>query len=103
MKTIIKALSETKYNPRPKWWGFVKDDLRFLCRYNHIMCIFVNGVPIYVYEETKTDKIGVKFAINYIKNEFNQVRDGRNPADSRRNYLRESYVRGTRGHDIKSI
>lgn len=73
MKCIEKALTEKKYKPRPKWWGFVKDEYRFLCRYSHLMCIFKDGKPIYIYQETKTDKIGVKYAIEYMKKNINET------------------------------
>ena len=67
MKNIIKAMNETEFKPRPKWWGFVKDDKRYLCRYNHILGIFniiTKKIEYYDYE-TITDKRGVEFAIKY--------------------------------------
>jgi len=66
MKTIISALNQNEFKPRKKWWGFVKENKRFLCRYQHIMVIFENNKPVYVYQETKTDKAGVAFAIKYL-------------------------------------
>lgn len=69
MKTIIKALEQRDFKPRKKWWGFVKENKRFLCRYQHIMVIFENNTPVYVYQETKTDKAGVSFAIKYMNYE----------------------------------
>ena len=69
MKVIIKALNETEYKPRKKWWGFVRNGLRYLCRYNHIMCIFEGKKLVYKFYETKTDKVGVEFAIKHINND----------------------------------
>ena len=68
MKNIIKALQETEYKPRAKWWGFVKDDKRYLCRYNHIFFVCDKDNILYSNYETITDKRGVEFAIKY----FNQ-------------------------------
>jgi hypothetical protein len=68
MKNIIKALQETEYKPRAKWWGFVKDDKRYLCRYNHIFFVCDKDNIFYYNYETITDKRGVEFAIKY----FNQ-------------------------------
>jgi hypothetical protein len=65
MKNIIKALQETEYKPRAKWWGFVKDDKRYLCRYNHIFFVCDNNNILYSNYETITDKRGVEFAIKY--------------------------------------
>ena len=67
MKCIIKALQETEYKPRPKWWGFVRDSKRYLCRYNHVMCVFKGKELLYSFSETRTDKAGVQFAINYMQ------------------------------------
>lgn len=103
MKCIIKALGETKYNPKTKWWGFEKDDFRYLCRYNHVMCIFdKEGTPLYKYEETKTDKAGLKYAIAYMKNknnsnEINKICDGRSSANTRRDNIIKSTIGRTRG------
>lgn len=66
MKVIVKALKETEFKPRKKWWGFVKDGRRFLCRYHHIMAIFENNQPVYTFHETRTDKAGVHFAVKYL-------------------------------------
>ena len=65
MKCIIKAMQETEFKPRAKWWGFVKENKRYLCRYNHIFCVFENEKVLYATYETKTDKIGVQFALKY--------------------------------------
>jgi hypothetical protein len=73
MKNITKALQETEYKPKAKWWGFVKDGKRYLCRYNHVffVCdeneILYVGIPsIYTNDnEYRTDKVGVEFAIKY--------------------------------------
>jgi hypothetical protein len=65
MKNIIKALQETEYKPRAKWWGFVKDDKRYLCRYNHIFFVCDKNDILYSNYETITDKRGVEFAIKY--------------------------------------
>lgn len=60
-------MNETEYRPRAKWWGFVKDNRRFLCRYSHIFAIFdlIKKEVIYSDYETITDKRGVLFAIKY--------------------------------------
>ena len=65
MKNITKALQETEYKPRAKWWGFVKDGKRYLCRYNHIFFVCDKNEILYVDYETRTDKVGVEFAIKY--------------------------------------
>lgn len=75
-KIIIKALQQSVFKPKKKWWGFKKDGLQYLCRYNHIMCVFDKSKPIYLYQETKTDKIGISFAIKYMYNEYSKVYDG---------------------------
>lgn len=67
MKCIIKAMNETKYKPRARWWGYVDNGVRYLCRYHHVLCIFKDKNNINGYWETKTDKIGVLFAIDYYK------------------------------------
>lgn len=61
-------MTETEYKPRAKWWGFVKDGKRYLCRYNHCFAIFSKTKVLYSHYETITDKRGVEFAIKY----FNQ-------------------------------
>ena len=68
MKCIIKAMNETEYKPRPKWWGFVDEKgNRFLCRYNHVFAMFSQTEVIWYDYETKTDKAGVLFAIKYFE------------------------------------
>lgn len=71
MKNIIKALSETEYKPRAKWWGFVKDGKRYLCRYNHVFFVADKDNIHYAHWETVTDKRGVQFAIKY----YNENKD----------------------------
>jgi hypothetical protein len=66
MKCIIKAMNENS-KPKKKWWGFVKDNKRYLCRYQHIFAIFSKTEILYYNYETRTDKVGVMFAINYFK------------------------------------
>jgi hypothetical protein len=68
MKCIIKAMQETEYKPRKKWWGYVSNGRRYLCRYNHIFGVFTNTEIVYSNYETITDKRGVLFAINYFEN-----------------------------------
>jgi hypothetical protein len=70
MKCIIKAMQETEYKPRKKWWGYVSstNGCRYLCRYNHIFAVFSNNETLYHNYETVTDKRGVLFAINYFQN-----------------------------------
>lgn len=65
MKVIIKAMNETEFKPRAKWWGFVKDGKRYLCRYNHVFAIFSETEVLYYNYETRTDKAGVEFALKY--------------------------------------
>jgi hypothetical protein len=65
MKCIIKAMQETEFKPRAKWWGFVKDDTRYLCRYDHLFAIFSKDEVIYKSYQTITDKRGVEFAVKY--------------------------------------
>ena len=68
MKCIIKAMQETEFKPRAKWWGYVdKTGRRYLCRYNHVFAIFSQTEVIWHSYETKTDKAGVLFAIDYFK------------------------------------
>ena len=69
MKCIIKALAETEYLPRAKWWGFIKDGKRYLMRYRHTMVVWnEKRKVVYAFHETVTDKRGVEFAIKYFKN-----------------------------------
>jgi hypothetical protein len=65
LKCIVKAMNETEYNPRPKWWGYVKDGKRYLMRYNHNFAIFSDTEVEYSDYETVTDKKGVESAIKY--------------------------------------
>lgn len=65
MKVIIKAMNETEFKPRAKWWGFVKDGKRYLCRYNHIFAVFSKSKVLFSDWQTRTDKAGVEFAIKY--------------------------------------
>ena len=73
MKCIVKAMNETEYKPRAKWWGYVEGNYRFLCRYNHVFAIFelTKGEEKFARPfreiEKRTDKVGVDFAINYFK------------------------------------
>lgn len=67
MKVIIKAMNDIKYRPRKGWWGFVKDDKRYLCRYNHVFIVFSENEILFKNYETTTDKAGVNFAINYFQ------------------------------------
>jgi hypothetical protein len=65
MKIIIKAMQETKFQPRKKWWGFTKDGKRYLCRYNHIFAVFSDTKVLFTDYQTRTDKAGVDFAVKY--------------------------------------
>lgn len=71
MKNIIKAMGETEFRPRPKWWGFVNDGKRYLCRYSHCFAIFSKDKVLHYDYETITDKRGVDFAVKY----FNENKD----------------------------
>jgi len=71
MKAIEKAMNETEFKPRAKWWGFVNDNKRYLCRYHHIFaCFDLDKKKIeWAKYETITDKRGVIYACEYfIKN-----------------------------------
>jgi hypothetical protein len=70
MKCIIKAMAETEYRPRAKWWGFVHEGHRFLMRYHHCWIIFSETKPIHINYETRTDKEGVLFALKYFKEQL---------------------------------
>lgn len=65
MVAIIKAMGETQFKPRAKWWGYVKDGVRYLMRYHHNFAIFSATEVLFSTAETKTDKAGVNFAIKY--------------------------------------
>jgi hypothetical protein len=78
MKCIVKAMNETEYKPRAKWWGFVIGDFRYLCRYNHIFCVFSKTKVIYSHHETVTDKAGVNFAIKYFNENLKKEENGNN-------------------------
>lgn len=68
MKCIIQALSETEFNPRAKWWGYVdENNLRHLMRYHHRWAVFSQSRILYYNYENKTDKAGVLFAIHHFK------------------------------------
>ena len=71
MQIIRNAMHETEFKPRGKWWGFVKDNYRYLCRYNHIFACFdlKKNRVVYAKYETITDKRGVEFAVQY----FNEI------------------------------
>lgn len=70
MKCIVKALQETTFRPRARWWGFIKGDLRYLMRYHHTMLVVCSrtGEILQKFHETKTDKAGVEFAIKFLEN-----------------------------------
>jgi hypothetical protein len=77
MKVIIKAMNETEFKPRAKWWGFVKNGKRYLCRYNHIFAVFSKDKVIFSSWETRTDKAGVEFAIKYFNENVNKNEKGK--------------------------
>lgn len=70
MKAIIKAMGETEFKPRAKWWGYVSDGKRYLMRYHHNFAIFSANEVLYSNYETRTDKTGVEFAIKYFKQQL---------------------------------
>lgn len=66
MKAIIKAMGETEFKPRAKWWGYVdKNNERHLMRYHHRFAVFSATEVLFSNYETRTDKAGVEFAIKY--------------------------------------
>jgi hypothetical protein len=66
MKNITKAMNETEFKPRAKWWGFTDGNgKRYLCRYYHVFAIFSKTKVLFSTYETRTDKAGVEFAIKY--------------------------------------
>jgi hypothetical protein len=71
MQNIIKAMNETEFKPRAKWWGFVKDGKRYLCRYQHMFLVCDKDKILYSNSETVTDKRGVNYAIKY----YNENKD----------------------------
>ena len=77
MKVIIKAMNETEFKPRAKWWGFVKNGKRYLCRYNHIFVVFSKTKVLFSSWETRTDKAGVEFAIKYFNENVNKNEKGK--------------------------
>ena len=60
-------MNETEFRPRAKWWGFVKEGKRYLCRYNHVFAVFSDKEVLFSNYETRTDKAGVEFALKYFK------------------------------------
>lgn len=66
-------MNETKFRPRPKWWGFVKDGHRYLMRYSHCFAIFSPGKVVYYDYETITDKRGVEFALKYFEENKDKI------------------------------
>lgn len=78
MNVIIKAMKETEYKPRAKWWGFLvgtnSRKKRYLMRYHHCFAVFSKDAVLYANWETKTDKAGVVFAIEYFyRNKLGKV------------------------------
>ncbi len=68
MKCIEKAMNENSKKPKNGWWGFCKDDKRYLCRYHHIFAIFSKDELLDFHYETRTDYAGVMYAIKYFNN-----------------------------------
>ena len=60
-------MNQTEFKPRAKWWGFVKEGKRYLCRYNHVFAVFSDKEVLFSNYETRTDKAGVEFALKYFK------------------------------------
>jgi hypothetical protein len=73
MQNIIKAMNETEFKPRAKWWGFVKDGKRYLCRYQHMFLVCDKDKILYSNYETVTDKRGVNYAIKYYNENKNKM------------------------------
>lgn len=67
MKCIIKAMGETEYRPRAKWWGYVQQGKRYLMRYHHCFAIFSNEQILKATYQTVTDKAGVQYAVKMHK------------------------------------
>lgn len=68
MKVIIKAVKEYAKKPRKGWWGFEKDEYRYLMRYGHPILIWNTETLKIVHDEscTRTDIAGVNFAKKYL-------------------------------------
>ena len=76
MKCIEKAMSENRLNkPKKGWWGFCLHNKRYLCRYNHIFAVFSESEVLYSNYETKTDYIGVTYALKYFND---NIKNGQN-------------------------
>jgi hypothetical protein len=65
MKCIVKAMTETEFRPRPKWWGFVDGGRRYLMRYHHCFAVFSETEVLSASYQTVTDKRGVEFAVKH--------------------------------------
>lgn len=71
-------MSETEFKPRAKWWGFAMGDFRYLCRYNHIFCVFHGDIIVSYTYETKTDKAGVLFALKHFEEQVKITKSNAN-------------------------
>lgn len=78
MTCIVQALEETEFKPRKRWWGFVANGRRYLMRYSHCMLVADKGSILYTWHETKTDKLGVEFAIRHLL-KSQQPTENKNP------------------------
>lgn len=71
MKVIEQALKEaltsTMQVPRAGWWGFKSGDMHYICRYGHVMIKFTSTDSFVETCETRTDRAGVKDALEQIK------------------------------------
>jgi hypothetical protein len=68
MKVILKALSENLIEPQNRWWGYKNKSYQALMRYGECILAWNIITKEVVYKNvcTKTDKAGVKFAIEYL-------------------------------------
>jgi hypothetical protein len=66
-------MNETEFKPRAKWWGFVKDGKRYLCRYQQMFLVCDKDKIVYSNYETVTDKRGVNYAIKYYNENKNKM------------------------------
>lgn len=74
MKCIIKALSETEFKPRKRWWGYVDvNGFRHLMRYGCRIAVFCGRTGTILQTPdacTRTDKAGIEFAILHLQKTF---------------------------------
>lgn len=68
MKVILRALEENLTTPQPRWWGLKKGNIQCLMRYGEFILVWDTETKKVLRKDvcTKTDKAGVKFAINHL-------------------------------------